>query len=102
MKNATNKKPYIFIIVLSSADGKACLMVSEGLSQGFEIISNIDASEKQMLNIVFLVAGQNYCSGFCLQTKEPLFQVVKVRTLVLKIQENILADDYGLYVYMCI
>lgn len=59
------KKPlYIFIVVLSTDDHKACLMVSGGLSQGFEIISNIDASEKWMLNTVFLVAGQNYCSAF--------------------------------------
>lgn len=56
------KNSYIFIVVLSTDDRKACLMVSGGLSQGFEIISNIDASEKWMLNTVFLVAGQNYCS----------------------------------------
>lgn len=44
MKN--KNPPYIFIVVLSADDRKACLMVSGGLSQGFEIISNIDASEK--------------------------------------------------------
>lgn len=59
MKNATKKNPYIFIIVLSSADRKACLMVSGGLSLGFEIISNIDAFGKWMFNIVYLVASQN-------------------------------------------
>lgn len=44
MKNKKNS--YISIVVLSTDDCKACLMVSGGLSQGFEIISNIDASEK--------------------------------------------------------
>lgn len=33
-------------------------MVSGGLSRGFEIISNIDASKKWMLNTAFLLAGQ--------------------------------------------
>lgn len=54
-----------------------------------------------MLHTVFLVAGQNYCFSLllCLQTKEPLFQAVKVKSLVLKTQESILTDEYG--VHMC-
>ena len=44
-KKERKKKNYIFTVVLSSADCKARLMVSGGVSQG-EIISNIDASEK--------------------------------------------------------
>ena len=62
-KKERKKKNYIFTVVLSSADRKARLMVSGGVSQG-EIISNIDASEKWILNTIVIVADQNYCSAF--------------------------------------
>lgn len=58
-----NPNPYILTVVLSTDDYKFRLMVSGGLSQRFETISNIDAFEKSMLKTVFLVAGQNCCSG---------------------------------------
>lgn len=79
-------------------------MVSGGVSQG-KVISNIDASEKWILNTIVTVAAQDYCSAvnFAWRQKEPLFQVTKVRRfLVLKIQKNILADVCGVHVYVAI
>lgn len=84
------KAPYIFIVVLSTDGYKACLMVSGGLSQGFEIISNIDASKKWVLNTACLVAGQI--------TVQPATLLIDKRAFVSSVKvQRVGTEDPGKY-----